>query len=111
MSDRKQDFTAEEKAFIYLCACGLHQTKPDMERLKDTDWTMLFQLAKEQKLSALCAYALEDMETDTFPAPDVLARFREELALSIRRTMLFDRDSRCVPGHDRELIRLLTARE
>ncbi len=26
-------------------------------------------------------------------------------------TMLFDRDSRCVPGHDRELIRLLTEKE
>ena len=26
-------------------------------------------------------------------------------------TMLFDRESKCVPGHDRELIRLLTARD
>ena len=34
-----------------------------------------------------------------------------EVSLDNGATMLFDRESKCVPGHDRELIRLLTARD
>ena len=84
--------TPEAEALLYLTACAVNGAIPRKERVASFAWEKLLEKAKQQKMSAMAAIALESMhEEDQAVIPEEIRREWQKLRMSkLRRRMLFD---------------------
>lgn len=69
---------------LYLTVCAVNGTKPDMERIKDTDPEKLFQMSGFHSLTAAVCMAMESA------GAELPAKWLEAKAKAIRKNILLD---------------------
>ena len=69
---------------LYLVGCGLNETIPDKDRIKEMDMERLYKLSKMHSLSALVAMTLESASVATGDA------WTQEKGKAVRKSILLD---------------------
>ncbi len=85
-----ETLTKSVRDLIYLTTCALHNQKPDLALLGDTDWNALYKLAKRHSMTAVVCMALESGGALGKMEPELAKKWTDEKNKSIRKTMLMD---------------------
>ena len=80
--------------FLYLIACALKGKTPERSVLEGADWSILLQIAEQQKMTVMLAVAADLIPEDKDDSCTVPEEIRQSLSqarlANLRRRMLFD---------------------